>query len=156
MRYLVLILFLASCTTQRKVEAWMDKNEPKAAAICNEMFPIVETHDTTYVHDTSYVMDIRNTTEYIEREVKVGCDSVTATKVIERIRTMPAPPAQTKVVTRTVESTAKLVILQDQLDKTKIKLASATTERNWLFWLLLIACAWIFRKPFIRMWNAEN
>ncbi len=157
MRFIIpIVLLLASCTTQRKVEAWTDKNEPKAAAICNEMFPIKETTDTAYIHDTTYKVELQTATEYIEREVKVGCDSVTATKVIERIRTMPAPPAQTKVVTRTVESTAKLVVLEDKLQKTQNKLASVTTERNWLFWLLLIACAWIFRKPFIRMWHAEN
>ena len=150
MKYIIFILLLVSCTTQRKVKAWMHVNEPKAAVICNDMFPIVETHDTTYLHDTTYQVEVRNTTEYIEREVLLGCDTITATKVIERIRTMPAPPAQTKVVTRTVESTAKLVILQDQLDETKDTLAARTSERNWLFWILFALTIYLLLRRYAK------
>ncbi len=150
MRYLAaILLLLASCTTQRKVKAWMHVNEPKAAVICNDMFPVIETHDTTFIHDTSYISDIRTTTEYIEREVLLGCDTITATKVIERIRTMPAPPAQTKVVTRTVESTAKLSIIERQLK-------AARNERSLLMWLLIAALLYILYRLLKDRYHAKN
>jgi hypothetical protein len=149
MRYLLLILLLASCTTQRKVKAWMHVNEPKAAVICNDMFPVIETHDTTYLHDTTYQVEIKTATEYIEREVLLGCDTITATKVIERIRTMPAPPAQTKVVTRTVESTAKLSIIERQLK-------AARNERSLLMWLLIAALLYILYRLLKDRYHAQN
>jgi hypothetical protein len=127
----------------------MHVNEPKAAVICNDMFPIVETHDTTYLHDTTYQVEVRNTTEYIEREVLLGCDTITATKVIERIRTMPAPPAQTKVVTRTVESTAKISIIERQLK-------AARNERSLLMWLLIAALLYILYRLLKDRYHAQN
>jgi hypothetical protein len=148
-KYIIFILLLVSCTTQRKVKAWMHVNEPKAAVICNDMFPIVETHDTTYLHDTTYQVEVRNTTEYIEREVLLGCDTITATKVIERIRTMPAPPAQTKVVTRTVESTAKISIIERQLK-------AARNERSLLMWLLIAALLYILYRLLKDRYHAQN
>jgi hypothetical protein len=148
-KYIIFILLLASCTTQRKVKAWMHVNEPKAAVICNDMFPVIETHDTTYLHDTTYQVEVRNTTEYIEREVLLGCDTITATKVIERIRTMPAPPAQTKVVTRTVESTAKLSIIERQLK-------AARNERSLLMWLLIAALLYILYRLLKDRYHAKN
>jgi hypothetical protein len=150
MRYIIVIaLLLASCTTQRKVKAWMHVNEPKAAVICNDMFPVIETHDTTYLHDTTYQVEVRNTTEYIEREVLLGCDTITATKVIERIRTMPAAPAQTKVVTRTVESTAKISIIERQLK-------AARNERSLLMWLLIAALLYILYRLLKDRYHAKN
>jgi hypothetical protein len=148
-KYIIFILLLASCTTQRKVKAWMHVNEPKAAVICNDMFPVIETHDTTYLHDTTYQVEVRNTTEYIEREVLLGCDTITATKVIERIRTMPAAPAQTKVVTRTVESTAKISIIERQLK-------AARNERSLLMWLLIAALLYILYRLLKDRYYAKN
>ena len=139
-RIIAILLLLTSCTTERKVRAWVDRNTPQAAVICNERFPVLESHDTTYITDTLreriYQLETRYEHDTIYSGLKNGCDTVTVRKVIERIKTLPAPPAQTRVVTKTVESTAKLSIIEGQLK-------AARNERSLLMWLLLAALLYI-------------
>ena len=139
-RIIAILLLLTSCTTERKVRAWVDRNTPQAAVICNDKFPFSETFDTTYITDTLreriYQLETRYEHDTIYSDLKNGCDTVTVRKVIERIKTLPAPPAQTRVVTRTVESTAKLAIAES-------KLQAANRSRDLFMWLLLAALLYI-------------
>ena len=142
-KYIFILLLLTSCTTERKVRAWVDRNTPQAAVICNDKFPINEASDTAYITDTLkeriYQYEIRYEHDTILQKLQAGCDTVTVTKVMQRIKTLPAPPAQTKVVTRTVESTAKLAIIEGQLK-------AARNERSFLIWLLLAALLYILYR----------
>jgi len=142
-RFIFILLLLTSCTTQRKVEAWMSRNPVKGAVICNDRYPVQEASDTTYITDTLkeriYNLEVKYEHDTIYTALKAGCDTVTVTKVMQRIKTLPAPPAQTKVVTRTVESTAKLTIMEN-------KLQAANRSRNLFMWLLLAALLYILYR----------
>lgn len=142
-KYIFILLLLTSCTTERKVRAWVDRNTPQAAVICNDKFPVNEVSDTTYITDTLreriYNLEVKYEHDTIYSALKSGCDTVTVTKVMQRIKTLPAPPPQTKVVTRTVESTAKLAIMEN-------KLQAANRSRNFFMWALLIALLYILYR----------
>lgn len=151
-KYLIILLLLTSCTTERKVRAWVDRNNVRAATICDERFPVIESHDTTYITDTLreriYQYETRYQHDTILMKLQAGCDTVTVRKVIERIKTLPAPPAQTKVVTRTVESTAKITIMES-------KLQAANRSRNLFMWLLLAALLYILYRLAKDRYNAK-
>jgi hypothetical protein len=121
----------------------MSRNPVKGAVICNDRYPVQEASDTAYITDTLkeriYQYEIRYEHDTIYTALKAGCDTVTVTKVMQRIKTLPAPPAQTKVVTRTVESTAKLTIMES-------KLQAANRSRNLFMWLLLAALLYILYR----------
>lgn len=125
------------------MRAWVDRNTAKAAVICNDKFPINEVTDTAYITDTLkeriYQYEIRYQHDTILQKLKAGCDTITVTKVMQRIKTLPAPPTQTKVVTRTVESTAKLTIAEGNLKAMR-------SERNFFMWALLIALLYILYR----------
>lgn len=125
------------------MEAWINRNPVKGAVICNDRYPVLESHDTTYITDTLlekiYQLETKYEHDTIYTALKAGCDTITVTKVMQRIKTLPAPPAQTKVVTRTVESTAKLAIAQSELK-------SARNERSFFMWALLIALLYILYR----------
>ena len=152
-RYLIILLLLTSCTTERKVRAWVDRNTVRAAVICNDKFPINEVTDTAYITDTLkeriYQYEIRYEHDTILHKLQAGCDTITVTKVMQRIKTLPAPPAQTKVVTRTVESTAKLRIAEGQIK-------SMRGERNFFMWALLIALLYILFRLAKDRYHAKN
>ena len=151
-RYLIILLLLTSCTTERKVRAWVDRNTAQAAVICNDKFPVLESNDTTYITDTLkeriYQYEIRYEHDTIYSALKAGCDTITVTKVMQRIKTLPAPPAQTKIVTRTVESTAKLTIAEGNLKAMR-------GERNFFMWALLIALLYILYRLAKDRYNAK-
>lgn len=152
-RYLIILLLLTSCTTERKVRAWVDRNTVRAAAICDERFPVLEASDTTYITDTLreriYQLETKYQHDTILQKLQAGCDTVTVRKVIERIKTLPAPPAQTKVVTRTVESTAKLTIAEANLKAMR-------GERNFFMWALIIALLYILFTILRDRYHAKN
>lgn len=125
------------------MRAWVDRNTPQAAVICNDKFPVLESHDTTYITDTLreriYNLEVKYEHDTIYTALKAGCDTITVTKVMQRIKTLPAPPPQTKIVTRTVESTAKLTIAEGNLKAMR-------GERNFFMWALLIALIYILYR----------
>lgn len=53
MKYLIIILAFASCTTQRKAENWMNNHRDSAAAYYTRTFPIIDSVVTVIVHDTA-------------------------------------------------------------------------------------------------------
>lgn len=121
----------------------MIRNPVKGAVICNDRYPVLESHDTTYITDTLleriYNLEVKYEHDTIYTALKAGCDTITVTKVMQRIKTLPAPPPQTKVVTRTVESTAKLTIAKGNLKAMR-------GERNFFMWALLIALLYILYR----------
>jgi len=135
------------------VRAWVDRNTAQAAVICNDKFPVLESHDTTYITDTLkeriYQYEIRYEHDTIYSALKAGCDTITVTKVMQRIKTLPAPPPQTKVVTRTVESTAKLAIAEAELKSTR-------NERSFFMWALLAALLYILFRLAKDGYHAKN
>ena len=134
------------------MRAWVDRNTVRAAVICNDKFPINEVTDTAYITDTLkeriYQYEIRYEHDTILQKLQAGCDTITVTKVMQRIKTLPAPPSQTKVVTRTVESTAKLAIAEGQIK-------SMRGERNFFMWALLIALLYILYRLAKDHYNAQ-
>lgn len=55
MRYIIIpvIILFASCTTQKKVNRWLNENPVKAAEYCADKFPVKESVDTTYKVDSA-------------------------------------------------------------------------------------------------------
>lgn len=166
MNRLIILFLFTSCTTQKKVEKWMDRNNAKAAEMCDVRFPLIEKTDTAWITDSAklkqYESEYQFLTNYINELLNEGCDTLTVEKVIEKITQLPAKPCPTKVVTKTVENTARITILRDSIlvlnrttakQEQKIfdlndKVKNRTKQRNWLFIICLLLTAWTFRKLF--------
>ena len=135
MRYLF-ILFLASCTTQSKVTAWLEKHPIEAATYCSEKFPPIITLDTITTTDT-----VTNLEAIIYTDSLYFYTNDTIYKVIrDKIK-----PCVNKTITiqTTVIDSAKVVVLSGKLAIVQKDLNDALDSRNewrkWFFIIILIS-----------------
>lgn len=135
MRYLF-ILFLASCTTQSKVTAWLEKHPIEAATYCSEKFPPIITIDTFMTTDT-----VTNIEAIIYTDSLYFYTNDTIYKVIrDKIK-----PCVNKTITiqKTVIDSAKVVALSGKLAIVQKDLNDALDSRNewrkWFFIIILIS-----------------
>ena len=63
----------------------------------------------------------------IDNLLTESCDTVVREKIIQVIKNIPCKP-QTKIITKTQESTAKLQVLKNDCDKTIKSLSQINTE----------------------------
>ena len=135
MRYLF-ILFLASCTTQSKVTAWLEKHPIEAATYCSEKFPPIIIVDTFTTTDT-----VTNIEAIIYTDSLYFNTNDTIYKVIrDKIK-----PCVNKTITiqKTVIDSAKVVALSGKLAIVQKDLVNALDSRNewrkWFFIIILIS-----------------
>ncbi len=173
--YLVMAMMLASCSSQKRMGRLMEQNPGPASAKCEEMFPVIEKSDTVYVDPDSslianYERSFSEYSEIIDSLLSVRCPDAKL-EVIGTLKEIPGKPV-VKIVTKTVESTARLRAFQDSCEfmihelelkmnglksqiatakkkqeKAEAKLDRVKKQRNTFLWLLIAALAWIFRKP---------
>ena len=135
MRY-IFILLLASCTTQSKVTAWLEKHPIEAATYCSEKFPPIIIVDTIKTTDT-----VTNLEAIFYTDSLYFYTNDTIYKVIrDKIK-----PCVNKTITiqTTVIDSAKVVALIGKLAIAQKDLNDALNSRNewrkWFFIIILIS-----------------
>jgi hypothetical protein len=149
----------------------MNKLPEAAAKECAERYPVKESIDSIIVVDSVALQNYQNELfllwKQLDSVLSIGCDTITKVKINEIIKTLPAK-TETKVITRTIENTAKLEVLKNDCDKTIKSLSESNTQnvtklhqlelkieklkrRNIWLWLIIIALTvFSFRKQLIR------
>jgi hypothetical protein len=109
----------------------MNKLPEAAAKECAERYPVKESIDSIIVVDSAALKNYENELfllwKQLDSVLSIGCDTITKVKINEIIKTLPAK-TETKVITRTVENTAKLEVLKNDCDKTIKSLSEANTQ----------------------------
>jgi hypothetical protein len=149
----------------------MNKLPEAAAKECAKRYPVKESIDSIIVVDSAALQNYQNELfllwKQLDSVLSIGCDTITKVKINEIIKTLPAK-TETKVITRTVENTAKMEVLKNDCDKTIESLSESNTQnvtklhqlelkieklkrRNIWLWLIIIALTvFSFRKQLIR------
>ena len=180
MKYLLILILFASCSTQRNAEKFAAKNPKWEAERCAAKFPVKESTDTLYQFDTtlqeSYEREFAYLNYLLDSLVTKGSDTVTVDRIRELIKLREVP--KTVTIVKTVESTAKLEVLrlqhkkeiegcelranekQSELIELKKKyteqgekLSRTKKTRNTYFWLLVALTVFTFRKPLLRLFG---
>lgn len=132
MRYLLLLVFLGltSCSIQKKINLWLDKN---AAAYCMEKFPARELSDTVYFYtDSSVFYDTYMQTQaYADSLMGVlnSLDTTSDNKLVDSLRRSivilkaKIKPCQTKVIVKRYEDSARVTYLTKELQIKTLELS---------------------------------
>lgn len=161
MRSLVLLIFLTSCLSAKKVDKYLDKHPEFSAKDCAERYPVYVDTIVNFSWDTIIVPDVKIIRDYQDRII---------------VKNVPQIKTVVKTVTITKESTAKAQYIQvvktkdsiehikavtnlsnhiDQLKadvsnkETKIKVLKGERFKYWLIILLLTLL--LIRKPILRL-----
>lgn len=170
-KYILILCLFASCATPKKLDRLMNKLPEAAAKECAKRYPVKESIDSIIVVDSAALKNYENELfllwKQLDSVLSIGCDTITKVKINEIIKTLPTK-TETKVITRTVENTAKYEVLKNDCDKTIKSLSEANTQnvmklhqlelkieklkrRNIWLWLIIIALTvFSFRKQLIR------
>lgn len=156
-KYLIILIILSSCYTQKKAEEQTDKAHDKYPAMVakktRSWFPCVKVKaDTAYRTDTLYDLVEVRCPDTIAYRVD-SFETVTAVKVPVYIKVPIAAPIQTITVTNTVEDSAKIFIMSDQITKCSDSLTAAQNKIShrgkvikWLiFFLVGLAVPYIIK-----------
>lgn len=168
MKYILIILiFLSSCATPKKLDRLMGKLPEAAAKECAERYPVKESIDSVIVVDSALLKNYESEffvmASLIDSLLSAKCDTVTKTKVKELIKTLPAK-VQTKVITRTIENTAQVQVLRDSIQNLcKKHLEADTKALNYgvriqgykrqigLMWLVILLLGFILLRTFVKL-----
>ena len=168
MKYgLIILIFLASCATPKKLDRLMNKLPEAAAKECAERYPVKESIDSVIIIDSAmlknYESEFMVMASLIDSLLSAKCDTVTKIKIKELIKTLPAK-VQTKVITRTIENTAQVQVLRDSLTNVSAKHLQADIKaQNYgvkiqgyrkqigLMWLVILLMAFIIVRSFIKL-----
>lgn len=164
------LMILSSCTTQKKAIRWFNEHETEAAKYCAVKFPVSESVDTSFVIDSAgYEAAYWELWHYadslLNERSKVEHDTAYIERIRESIKTeikwrLKPCVDSVKVVTKTVENTAKVKYLTGKLDEqiTVItnmynrnnELQQKITEKNrvlWIMWIVIIGfLLWFTRR----------
>ena len=167
MKYILIILIFASCSTAQELMDKAEKKDPAIVAkLARDKYPCKDLlkPDTTTIYQDSIIL------------VEIECPDVptevirvdTVNNVITRTVRVPVNmPVQIRTVTKWYEDSAKLKLFTLQVESLQadtaslrqetVKLSGKVSSRNkWLLWLIIIcACEtlWILRKPIIRLFK---
>jgi uroporphyrinogen-III decarboxylase len=171
--FCVILVTLFSCTTPKKLNRVMDKLPEAAAKECSVRFPIKESVDTVIVIDSSFNKAKEMEFSYLYYTIdsllgKQVHDSIKK-EIVTVFQEKKVPIIKYKYITRIQESTAKQQVILDSCNKMSSLLnkkldsitqkLSVTTEksnkyksqRDQLYWWLLLVIAILFRKPILRL-----
>lgn len=150
-KLLIVLILFSSCYTEKKASVSTDKAHDKypvmVAKKTRDWFPCVKIKaDTTIKLDTVYdLIEVQcpDTIKYVVDSF----ETVTAVKVPVYIKVPIAAPIQTITVVKTIEDSAKIFVLSDELkqcDNEKNKLESKVKKRGkvimWLIFLVIGFC----------------
>lgn len=177
----IVVLFMASCTTEKKATKWFDEHKKASAQYCNENFPPTYVIDTLYMPVdstgywesyflTSYKIDslldeIKNRPDiiYIPGD-SVNLDSLRKAIKLSLLKTLKPCVTQTKVVLKEKRNLAAEYLLQSRIDSTAgiLKLVrenlvkredKISQLRSNLFWLWLVIIALVLyvSRPLLKL-----
>jgi hypothetical protein len=170
--YLSVLYLLVSCANPKKLHRMMDKIPDATAKECADRYPIRETIDTVAMVDSALLLDYQ--LEFMRLSIMIdnllsdGCDTVVRERIIEVLKNIPCKP-QTKIITKTQESTAKLQVLKNDCDKTIKSLSQINTENGtkihklelkngklksrvtWMWFLIVCLFIFSFRSQIAKM-----
>jgi hypothetical protein len=177
--YFLMVWLLSGCSPQKRMATLMQKNPGIAAVECSEMFPVIEGTDTVYVQPDGELLESyeKHFAEYslmVDSLLSIRCPDGRI-EVIETLKEIPGRPV-VKVVTKTVESTARLDSLKfrfeeerfdlrsqiatsnnnlskaiDGQKKAEAKLDRVKKQRNTYLWLFILLLLWTVRKPLVKI-----
>lgn len=165
MRFILicLIVFIGGCITPKKAMQKLDSSG-KGSEYCATRFPVKTEYikgDSVVSFDTIY--QYMGGEPIFDTVYSYSKDTILVTK------TVPVTKYITKTITRTdtvvKESTAKLDIAERRIselqaengairqanDKLQSQLFKAKKQRNTAYWLILLAIAYLCRKPIIKL-----
>jgi hypothetical protein len=175
--YFLMAWLLSGCSPQKKMAGLMDKHPSFAAVECADRFPVIEGTDTVYVQPDGELLESyeKHFAEYslmVDSLLSIRCPDGRI-EVIETLKEIPGRPV-VKVVTKTVESTARLRVVQDSCDfvvhelelkmnglksqivtskakqeKAVAKLDRVKKQRNTYLCLFITVLLWTLRKPLV-------
>ena len=169
---------LFSCTTPKKLNKVMNKLPEAAAKECAVRFPIKETIDTVTVLDTAllkaYEMEFNYLYYIVDSLLGKQVQDSVKKEIVTIFQEKKVPVIKYKYITKTQESTARYQVILDscnkmssllnkKLDTLNSKLVVATdklqlmteksdryrSQRNGLYWWLLVLLVLLFRKPIL-------
>lgn len=163
MRSIILLIFLSSCLSAKKVDKYLDKHPEFTAKDCADRYPVYVDTIVNYNWDTISVPDIKIIRDYQDRvivknvpQIKTVVKTVTITKestakaqYIQAVKTKDSL-AFTKAVTNLSNQITELKA--DVSNKeTKIKVLRGERFKYWLIILLLTLL--LIRKPILRLFT---
>ena len=169
---------LFSCTTPKKLNKVMNKLPEAAAKECAVRFPIKETIDTVTVLDTAllraYEMEFGYLYSIVDSLLGQQVHDSIKKEIVTIFQEKKVPVIKYKYITKTQESTAKCQVILDSLNKIKNELVLSLnkktkesdtyltkyteqkdkadkykSQRNGLYWWLLVLLVLLFRKPIL-------
>lgn len=152
MKYILIILFFVSCSSAEKLTyKAMSKDKAKVAEITRKEWPCTTTNiDTAYKIDTLYDLIEVQCPDTI-RYIVDSFETVTAVRVPVYIKVPIASPIQTITVTKTIEDSAKIFIINTQLKDCNEDLVKAQNKVHKMgkviMWLIFIIIG--FSIPYI-------
>jgi hypothetical protein len=159
MRSIILLIFLTSCLTSKKVDKYLDKHPEFSAKDCADRYPVYVDTIVNYNYDTISVPDIKIIRDYQDRVIiKPKIKTIIKTVTITKENTAKAQYIQ---VVKTKDSLAfikAVTNLSNQITQlkadvsnkeTKIKVLRGERFKYWLIILLLTLL--LIRKPISRL-----
>lgn len=146
----------------------MDKLPEATAKECDQRFPVIERVETVTITDSAllkqYEVEFNYMAVLIDSLLSANCDTVYIDKIKEVIRRIPCKP-ETKIITRTLESTAKVEVIRNQYNqsinelnacKEQInardgKIGKLKTRNNWMWVIIVFLTIFAFRKQIAKL-----
>ena len=145
LKYFLIIIVFASCTTAHKVESYLDKhddlynnvtrkylnkNQLEGAKICLDVFPQKETHDTITIRKDSLISEKITDTLF-----KWFSDTKYITQ--DKIRSILQPCDSIQYITTTIFDPKYKILYEDTSKKYNDIVVSLHKTRTWLFIIIL-------------------
>jgi hypothetical protein len=176
------VILLASCNTPKRLNKVMNKLPEAAAKECAARFPIKETIDTVTILDTSllkaYEMEFGYLYSIVDSLLGEQVNDSIKKEIVTIFQEKKVPVIKYKYITKTVESTARYQVLLDSMQnieqdldayiegltaekqhyglkykEASEKLDKVKSQRNKLYWWILLLLVLLFRKPLIKAAN---
>lgn len=151
MKYLIFLILLTGCATQKKAEKYYAKNPAEFAEKCIEKFPI----DTLVNTDTIYAENNAENIDYTNEIDTLFMLSHDTTKIYEirdrivdlKVKYTPCKPDTLRINTKyTVEDKKKLFIVQNDLSQEKKAHDKDVWWKKFFMWWAIVATAFLIIK----------
>jgi hypothetical protein len=180
--YAFWVVLFAACNTPKRLNKVMNKLPEAAAKECAARFPIKETTDTVTIIDSAilqaYEMEFVYLYSMLDSLLGEQVNDSIKKEIVTIFQEKKVPVIKYKYITKTVESTARYQVLLDSMQnieqdldayiegltaekqhyglkykEASEKLDKVKSQRNKLYWWILLLLVLLFRKPLIKAAN---
>jgi len=177
-----LVVLFAACNTPKRLNKVMNKLPEAAAKECAARFPIKETTDTITVIDSAmlqaYEMEFVYLYSMLDSLLGKDVSDEVKREIVTVFQEKKVPVIKYKYITKTIENTAKQQVILDSMQniedqlgdyiegltaekqhygekykEASEKLDKVKSQRNKLYWWILLLLVLLFRKPLIKAAN---